>query len=175
MKLKLNPKISYKTGALVLSAILLLLFCLQMENKAKLQSLQRVFMQQNEAIQQMESFEKEHPAYLSEKTRLDEMENQAEKFLPKEKTTGEFLQQVRQAAESSGVELLKWQPLEGIRAEQIYEWPIQMEAEGSYFSLRTFLQQIQTLPRFVRIRQMEMKVTKSKVHCTLMVSVYSKV
>ena len=160
---------------LFLTVCCFLLFYWQMEGRIQLEKERSLLLQQQQQLSSIENFANDHPVFLAEKARLDERQQQIETFLPKEKKLGDFLQQVQIVADDSKVQLKKWSPIEEQRTDRLHAWPVEMELEGDYFSLRTFFWQLQQLPRFVQIKQMEITVTKNTLHCTLTVFVYSKV
>ena len=99
------------------------------------------------SLKQAEEFEKLKKETEALQVQLDSLK----RILPLEKETDQLLRQAQSSASTSALRILRVTPRPIIDHEVYTEWPIEMEAVGTYHNLGAFLDKIRQLPRIVNI------------------------
>ena len=161
MRLKTPFKAAITAGVLVLfGAIYYFLFYTDLA-----QDITAANQGQVQLKQEKESYEKrkkEYVAYREELKKLQEEQRELLKALPKKAEIPNFISNIQEQAELSGLEVLNIK-IEAEVPEELYiKIPVAMEVRGPYHSMTKFFKNVSELRRIVNIENLGILVDGAK-------------
>jgi len=111
------------------------------------------------------------------KTQMDEMEESFGtllKQLPRDTEVPGLIDDISLAAINSGLELKLINPRDYVQTEFYTELPIEVEVEGGYHELASFVSSVASLPRIVTLHDFSIERAKSKSSNRLLMKIKAK-
>ena len=119
------------------------------------------------------NFKNEHLDMAAYERELSEHESRGERALPSELEQGAFLRSLQRAAMENGIVLQKVSPEDVQAADGLRALPVNVAFQCDYFALLGFLQELQHVERFVRVKEMKMTEKDGRLDCTVQLIVYA--
>jgi type IV pilus assembly protein PilO len=108
-------------------------------------------------VAKSEARQRELAQIKKEALELQEKLERAKSVLPLEKETDQIFRAVQLQAAGSGLRVLRVAPRSTVEHDAFTEYPIDLEVNGTYHNVGTFLDRIRQLPRIVNINGLKLQ------------------
>lgn len=159
---------------IVLSAVLFFNFFLQPQQD-QIISARNTLSLQRQRVAVVESFVRSHPDadnYLAE---LDAKLMSAQRLLPEQTIMSALLLEIQQAAQDSGVRLLRLKPQKVVVKADYSEIPIEVAIRGNYFSQLKFNSYLENRLRFSIVNKVNIQAQQGILDTKLTIIFYDYV
>jgi type IV pilus assembly protein PilO len=97
------------------------------------------------------------PEFRADVTELEEQLERLRAVLPEEKDVADLLRRIQGMATQSNLAIRAFKPQPVATREMHAEWPIQLELEGTYHNIGTFLERVSKFPRIINVGGINIK------------------
>jgi len=91
---------------------------------------------------------------------LHQQWNRAQRLLPDEQETASLLRAIALLGDQSGIKFLLFRPVSPVPAQYHTEHPIEIEVEGGYHEIATFLSELANMERILNVTGLELRAPK---------------
>lgn len=163
-------------GYVVVGAVLcLLLFWLGVHRPLQAAS-QEEWQAAHETSSQAAVIQRDREAHADngkQDKKLAARQQQADAALPDDLALSRLLADLQQAALQHGVMLTGVSPGKVQREEELLRQPVQVRCEADYFSLLSFLKQLDAEERFLQLEQVKIQSTGGRLSCELTLAAFA--
>jgi type IV pilus assembly protein PilO len=113
------------------------------------------------------------PEFRSQVTELEATLDRLRTVLPEEKDVAELLRRIQGMATQSNLTIRGFTPKPVATREMHAEWPIELQLEGTYHNIGTFLERVSKFPRIINVSGIDIEThakptagTTVKAECT---------
>lgn len=124
-------------------------------------------------LEKLQEYSLSHPNIDQYLLELDKTLNHLDDLLPNDIIIHQFITQLEQSSQKSGIHLLHIKPGQVINKNQYREIPIEIIARGDYFHTLEFLKNIENNKRFLRITKISIYSRTSFLETNMTVNIYS--
>lgn len=143
-----------------------------MPQRAEIARLEDEAAKERAALVAVQNFMNENGAGRSEA--LAARSAALEKRLPKSMGQGEFLSLLEREAQHEQLTLAAVAPGQMEEAGGIFRLPLDVELDGDYFHLLSFLKEMERSERFIRMESAEIESDDGKLHVKLRFSIFAE-
>jgi type IV pilus assembly protein PilO len=97
------------------------------------------------------------PEFRADVAELEEQLERLRAVLPEEKDVADLLRRIQGMATQSNLAIRGFKPQPVATRELHAEWPIQLELEGTYHNIGTFLERVSKFPRIINVAGINIK------------------
>ena len=97
------------------------------------------------------------PEFRADVAELEEQLERLRAVLPEEKDVADLLRRIQGMATQSNLAIRGFKPQPVATREMHAEWPIQLELEGTYHNIGTFLERVSKFPRIINVGGISIK------------------
>lgn len=161
--MKLKPPFKAALTAAVLAAIgAIYYFMFYQDLSDDIDQARSAQVQLKSEREQYEKRKKEYVAYREELKKLQEEQRELLKALPKKAEIPNFISNIQEQAELSGLEVLNLTIDNEVPEELYVKIPVRMEVRGGYHSLTKFFKNVSELRRIVNIENFALSVERTE-------------
>ena len=122
----------------------------------------------------LERLQREHPDVEKYQMEIEMEEKRVDALLPDEMQTAVFLQELKAAADRTGMLLCELVPEEAEEENGLLAMPVKVNLQGDYFSLVRFLRSLQNGSRLMQIVAMDVSSKGDFLACRLRLKIFSE-
>jgi len=152
---------------------LLFYFFLHVPLSAATEDYRQQAVESSQVVTKITNFKNAHMDFLPYEAEIEKREKRVRGYLPASIGQGEFILAVERLALQNGMKLERIIPQQLVNGEDSLCLPLKVGLSGSYFSLLNFLQGLQQGERFVKVKDMSVKVEAGDMIVDLLLNIYA--
>lgn len=122
----------------------------------------------------IENFLNEHPDLAAYEAEMNKKEKVVGAMLPEDMQLSLFMLDIQKIAVQDHIVLNGMKPDKISRQDRYAELPIKIDAAGNYFQLLDFLKDIESRPRFARVKKLQVHAAENLLHCKFLLVIYAR-
>jgi Tfp pilus assembly protein PilO len=138
-------------------SVLLFLFAGFLPARRRLEALQGQIQSKTREVEENQNKARNLPLLALEVQELETRVRDYDRQFPKQADLGDFIKDITRVSQQLALRDWKYQPLAPRRGESYFELPIQMNFQGEFLNVFSFLTEVEHLSRLTRVRKLAIK------------------
>jgi Tfp pilus assembly protein PilO len=138
-------------------SVLLFAFAGYLPARHRLEALQGQIQSKTREVEENQNKARNLPLLALEVQELETRVRDYDRQFPKQAEIGDFIKDITRVSQQLALRDWKYQPLAPRRGDSYFELPIQMNFQGDFLNVYSFLTEVEHLPRLTRVRKLAIK------------------
>jgi Tfp pilus assembly protein PilO len=139
------------------ASVLLFLFAGYLPARHRLEALQGQIQSKTREVEENQNKARNLPLLALEVQELETRVRDYDRQFPKQAEIGDFIKDITRVSQQLALRDWKYSPLAPRRGDSYFELPIQMNFQGDFLNVYSFLTEVEHLPRLTRVRKLAIK------------------
>jgi len=138
-------------------AVLLFVFAGFLPARRRLEALEGQIQSKTREVEENQNKARNLPLLALEVQELETRVRDYDRQFPKQADLGDFIKDIKRVSQQLALRDFKYSPLSPRRGDSYFELPIQMNFQGDFLNVYSFLSEVEHLQRLTRVRKLAIK------------------